>query len=125
MSSIVLVGLYVAYRSGGQTTTTTTSLPGSKGGIVRLNGAATNPTSAPATGPVIITDPLVIYSSKSAPVFKPGAFSGSKSAAVFHPSDTTFIVPGSETSTSTTHPTTAPAQPPQPPPALNQATPQK
>ena len=101
VSSIVLVSLYVAYRSGGQTTTT--SLPGSKGGVVQINQtAASNPAAAPTTGAiVIVSEPQVIYSTKSAPVFKPQTFSGSKSAAVFQPGDTFTL---------TTQPTTAPAQ---------------
>jgi len=114
MSSIALVGLYVAYRSGGQTTTT--SLPGSKGGVLQLNPATTGPTSAPAspatpaTGPIIIGEPQVMFSTKFAPVFKPSTFSGSKSAAVFHPSDTA-LQRSEATITLTTQPATVPSQP--------------
>jgi len=109
VSSIVIVGLYVIYRSGGQTTTT--SLPGSKGGVVQLNAATSGPTSAPATGPIIIGEPQVIYSTKSAPVFKPEVFSGSKSGVVFHASDATVTL--------TTQPAPAPL-PPQSQPLPNQ-----
>jgi hypothetical protein len=105
VSSIVIVGLYVAYRSGGQTTSP--SMPGSKGGIVHLSGvttaaATTNPTSAP-----ISPDLMISISSKSARVFTPQVISGSKSAAVFQPSETNTLF-------LTTQPTTAPTRPPRP-----------
>jgi len=87
VSSIVLVALYVNHRSGGQTTLP--SLPGSKGGVVQLNGT-TGPTTAPV---VATTQQQFIYSSKSAPVFKPQAISGSKFAPVFQPSDANAILP--------------------------------
>jgi hypothetical protein len=103
ISSIVLVSLYVAYRSGGQTT-----LPGSKGGVLGLNQTSTsNPASAPTTTTTfIISEPQVIYSTKSAPVFKPSTFSGSKSGVVFHPSDASALQPAAP------QPTTAPSQVP-------------
>ena len=111
-SSILIVGLYVAYRSSGQTTTP--SLPGSKGGVVRLSGApptttataTTNPTSAPTLVP-ISPDLIISISSKSGRVFTPQVISGSKSAAVFQPSEASSLY-------STTQPTTAPNQPPPP-----------
>ena len=99
LSSIVIVSLYVAYRSGGQTT-----LPGSKGGVVRMTTATTTPTIAPTTGTIAITsEQQVIYSTKSAPVFKPQTLSGSKFGAVFQPGDAGLYL--------TTQPTTAPAEP--------------
>jgi hypothetical protein len=86
VSSLVLVALYISHRSGGQTTPP--SLPGSKGGIVQLP-ATTGPTTEPAAA---ATQQHFIYSSKSAPVFKPQAIGGSKFAPVFKPADASVIL---------------------------------
>ena len=111
-SSVVLVGLYVVYRTGGQTV-----LPGSKGGIVRLNGAAANPnsatpTSAPATAPFVLQsagDWALIGSSKGGAVFPPSTFSGSKFAPVFTPANQPVLF--GDNPRVTTQPTTAQAPP--------------
>ena len=124
-SSVVLVGLYVAYRSGGQTT-----LPGSKSFIIK-DAATTGPATAPTTAAATAEEFRAIYSSKSAPVFKPGAFGGSKSAAVFHPADAPPLRAAGEgvvivaTQPATTRATTAAANPPTAAPADSAAAPAK
>jgi hypothetical protein len=89
--SIALFGLYVAYRSGGQTTTFSGSKSAS--GVIRTHPtstpstAAATATTAPTTA-AITREQFLIYSSKSAPVFKPPqAIGGSKSFQVFPPGD--------------------------------------
>src|SRR5688500_9285622 len=78
VSALVLVGLYVVYRSGGQTT-----LPSSKFSVVRMRGdSAATATTTPATAPALqqAADLHLFSGSKSAAVF-----SSSKGGVVFHP----------------------------------------
>jgi hypothetical protein len=96
VSSIALVGLYVAYRShggGGGASERERIFYGSKVGRVRMQGATTTaahtpPTTAPAPAEIVITtQPFLIPSSKGGAVFAPRTFGGSKSAQVFGPGD--------------------------------------
>jgi hypothetical protein len=96
VSSIALVGLYVAYRShggGGGASERERIFYGSKVGRVRMPGATTTAAHAPPTTAlapaevVVTTQPFLIPSSKGGAVFAPRTFGGSKSAQVFGPGD--------------------------------------
>ena len=111
-SSVVLVGLYVVYRTGAQAQQRDRVFYGSKSAPARLTQAAAPTTTTAATNPTTTisgSDLLMISSSKSGAIFKPEVFSGSKSAQIIRPADNIL---GSSTVVVTTQPATRAATKP-------------